>query len=436
MQKLEHQQVDETIYYEQLDNGLDIYVCPKPGFHKTYATFTTRYGSIDRSFRLPGEAKQTVPDGIAHFLEHKMFEQESGEDVFQQFAIQGASANAFTSFTRTAYLFSCTDRVDANLKTLLDYVQSPYFTDENVEKEKGIIGQEIRMYDDTPDWRSYFGLIRAFYAQHPVGIDIAGTVESIQEITKETLYTCYETFYHPSNMLLFVVGNVQPEEVFSLMRENQAAKPFKPQAEIERFFPDESDQVAMKQNLIHLPVGIPKLMFGFKEKRSALGKTGDDALKQELMTGILLESLFGSGSDLYQSLYDQGLIDEQFGYDYTLEPGFAFSMIGGDTPDPDRLLSIIEQELPKRVEKGISETTFSRIRKKKIGNALRALNSPEYIANQFTQYNFVGTDLFRITPLLESITLEEVNERMKESFQMEQMAVSVVTAKTDTSEVK
>lgn len=429
MQKLSHQQVQETIYYEQLDNGLSVYVCPKKGFHKTYATFTTRYGSIDRSFRLPGQEKRTVPDGIAHFLEHKMFEQESGEDVFQQFALQGASANAFTSFTRTAYLFSCTDQVDANLTTLLDYVQSPYFTDENVEKEKGIIGQEIRMYDDAPDWRSYFGLIRAFYHEHPVKIDIAGTVESIQEITKETLYQCYETFYHPSNMLLFIVGNVEPEHIFSLVRENQAQKSFQPQAEIERFFPAEPDTVAQKRNIIHLPVGIPKVMFGFKEKQSALGKTGDEALKQELTTGIINEALFGSGSELYQSLYDQGLIDEQFAYDYTLEPGFAFSMYGGDTPDPDRLLQVIEQEIPKQVSQGIAEEEFSRIRKKQIGRTLRALNSPEYIANQFTQYNFIGTDLFRITPLLESITLDDVNQRMQECLQLEQMAVSIVTSK-------
>jgi predicted Zn-dependent peptidase len=430
MQKLEYAQVQEAIYREQLPNGLSVYVCPKAGFNKTYATFTTRYGSIDRSFRLSGGAQQTVPDGIAHFLEHKMFEQESGEDVFQQFALQGASANAFTSFTRTAYLFSCTDHVDANLTTLLDYVQSPYFTKENVEKEKGIIGQEIRMYDDAPDWRSYFGLIGAFYREHPVRIDIAGTVESIQEITKDTLYQCYETFYHPSNMLLFVVGNVDPEQIFALVLENQAQKQFAKRAPIERFFPEESDTVAAKRNVIHLPVGIPKCLFGFKEKKAALGKMGDAALKQELMTEIVFEALFGSGSELYQSLYDQGLIDESFSYDYTLEPGFAFSMIGGDTPDPDRLLQVMEEEIPKRVAQGISMDEFERIRKKKIGYALRALNSPEFIANQFTQYEFLNSDLFQITPLLESTTLDEVNERMRESLQLEQMAASIVSAPT------
>lgn len=430
MQSIEHRQVQETVYYELLENGLAVYVLPKRGFHKTYATFTTRYGSIDRTFRLPNGERITVPDGIAHFLEHKMFEQESGEDVFQQFAIQGAAANAFTSFTRTAYLFSCTDHVRANLNTLLNYVQSPYFTDENVEKEKGIIGQEIRMYDDAPDWQSYYGLIRAFYQNHPVKIDIAGTVESIQTITKETLYQCYETFYHPSNMLLFVVGAVEPERILEWVRENQSKKEFQPQGEIERFFPEEPDSVAKKQEVIHLPVGVPKCMFGFKESSSALGKSGDAALKQELITNIIFEAFFGSGAEFYRSLYDEGLIDEQFGYDYTMEKGFAFSMVGGDTPDPDRLIERIKSEIPKFVEKGLSEEEFTRIQKKKIGGSLRLLNSPEWIANQFTQYRFLGTDLFQMIPLLESITLAEVNQRIQEIFDMDRMAVSIVTSKT------
>ena len=203
--------------------GFRFTCCPKPGFFKTYARLTTHYGSIDNHFQPPGKEAVRVPDGIAHFLEHKMFEKEDG-DVFQHFAAQGASANAFTSFDRTAYLFSCTDQVEANLTTLLDFVQTPYFTEAGVEKEKGIIGQEIRMYEDHPDWRSYFGLIESLYHRHPVRVDIAGTVESIAEITKDTLYLCYETFYHPGNMLLFVVGPVDPEKIINLVRENQAGK--------------------------------------------------------------------------------------------------------------------------------------------------------------------------------------------------------------------
>jgi predicted Zn-dependent peptidase len=423
MQQIEHPQLKETLYHEQLPNGLEVYLLPKPGFFKTYATFTTRYGSIDNHFQPPGEEEIKVPDGIAHFLEHKMFEEEDG-DVFTRFSKQGASANAFTSFDRTAYLFSATDQIKENLMTLIDFVQRPYFTDENVEKEKGIIGQEIRMYDDNPEWRSYFGLIEAMYHRHPVRIDIAGTVESIAKIDKETLYKCYETFYHPSNMVLFVVGSIDPETTMQWIRENQAAKPVGKQAEIKRFYPEEPETVAEKRKEIRLPVGIPKCLFGFKEHK--IGLTGDDFLKQELATQLVLEALFGPGSDLYQSLYDDGLIDDNFGFDYSLEQGYGFSIVGGDTPDPDKLTQRVENELPQRVQTGIQADTFERIRKKKIGQYLRYLNSPEWIANQFTRYRFNGADLFRLIPLLESLTLEEVNERMRDHVNWDRFAVSVV----------
>lgn len=423
MERIEHRQLGETLYHEELPNGLKVFVLPKPGFFKTYATFTTRYGSIDNHFRPPGKEEIRVPDGIAHFLEHKMFEKEDG-DVFQHFAAQGASANAFTSFDRTAYLFSCTDQVEANLTTLLDFVQSPYFTEAGVEKEKGIIGQEIRMYEDNPDWRSYFGLIESLYHRHPVRIDIAGTVESISQITKDTLYKCYETFYHPSNMLLFVVGPVDPEKIMALVKENQAKKSFSRQEEIERFFPEEPDDVANRRKEIQLSVGISKCLFGFKEAK--VGLTGDAYLKQETATELVLEALFGPGSDLYQSLYDDGLIDENFFFDYSLEKGYGYSYIGGDTPDPDALLNRVQEEIPRILERGISEEVFERIRKKRLGLVLRALNSPEWIANQFTRYRFNQSDLFRLIPALEELTSEDVNRRLREHIELDRMAVSIV----------
>src|SRR5690554_483381 len=205
MQVKSYPHLNETLYIDELPNGLKVYVLPKKGFQKTYATFSTRYGSIDNHFKVGDQEEVKVPDGIAHFLEHKMFEEPTG-DIFAQFASQGASANAFTSFDRTAYLFSATEQIHSNIETLLNFVQNPYFTDESVEKEKGIINQEIDMYKDNPDWRCYFGLIESMYQAHPVHIDIAGTNESIMHITKELLYDCYHTFYHPSNMSLFVVG--------------------------------------------------------------------------------------------------------------------------------------------------------------------------------------------------------------------------------------
>lgn len=250
MEKITFEQLQEELFHEKLPNGLNVYILPKKGFNKTYATFTTKYGSVDNCF-VPLEKDEyvKVPDGIAHFLEHKLFEKEDG-DVFQQFSRQGASANAFTSFTRTAYLFSSTTDVEKNLETLIDFVQDPYFSDKTVEKEKGIIGQEITMYDDNPDWRLYFGLIQNLYQNHPVKIDIAGTIESISHITKEWLYECYKTFYHPSNMLLFIVGPINPEAIMNQVRENQSKKEYKDQPEIKRQFDEEPPHAAEKNRCL------------------------------------------------------------------------------------------------------------------------------------------------------------------------------------------
>ncbi len=423
MKQVRHEQINETLYYEKLPNGLDVYILPKHGFSKTYATFTTKYGSIDNHFQIPGEDKVKVPDGIAHFLEHKMFEEEDG-DVFNKFADYGASANAFTSFDRTAYLFSSTGHVKENLTTLLNFVQSPYFTDENVEKEKGIIGQEIKMYDDNADWRVYFGLIENMYHKHPVKIDIAGTVPSITEITKEMLYTCYETFYHPSNMLLFVVGAVQPEEIIELVRDNQAQKNYGQQAEIQRFFEEEQAVVAKSESIRHMSVAMPKIMFGYKEK--TVGLTGDHLLKRELATQLVLDILLGQSSDLYQRLYEQGLINDTFGTDYSGEAQYGFSVMGGDTPQPEKLVQLVTEGLELAKEKGISQEDFELNRKKKIGSFLRSLNSIEFIANSFTKYKFNGSDLFHIVPTLEKMTLEDVNQRLRDHIQNEQLSISMI----------
>lgn len=425
MDTIRYDTLKETLYHETMDNGLQVFVLPKPGFQKIYATFSTKYGSIDNHFRVEGEEDIAVPDGIAHFLEHKMFEEPEG-DIFATFASQGASANAFTSFDQTVYLFSATDNIPANLETLINFVQNPYFTDQNVEKEKGIIGQEIGMYRDNPDWRVYFGLIEAMYKVHPVHIDIAGTVESITTITKETLYTCYNAFYHPSNMLLFVVGGVQPEEVFALVRRNQAAKTYEPQGTIERLFDAEPREVAEKRRESRLPVSLPKCLFGFKETR--LGLSGEELLRRDLTTKLALDLLFGSSTKLYQKLYDSDLISDSFGHEYNSNPNYAFSAIGGDTKDPDRMLAVIREEAEAVLSTGFKQQDFERARKKKIGGYLRMLNSPENIAHEFTRYRFRGGDLFAVLPLYESLTLEEVNARLREHMDWEQLAVSLVVS--------
>ncbi|MCP1426188.1 putative Zn-dependent peptidase [Paenibacillus xylanexedens] len=425
MESIRYEHLQETLYYEVMDNGLHVYILPKPGFQKTYATFATKYGSVDNHFQVEGQEEVKVPDGIAHFLEHKMFEEPTG-DIFATFASHGASANAFTSFDQTVYLFSATEYVNENIQTLVNFVQNPYFTDQNVEKEKGIIGQEIDMYADNPDWRVYFGLIEAMYQKHPVHIDIAGTVESIRTITKEMLYECYNTFYHPSNMLLFVVGGVNPQEVIDMVRSNQEQKDYKPQGSIQRFFEPEPEQVGEPRREAKLAVSLPKCLFGFKE--TDVGLTGEQLLRRDMTTQLMMDLLFGSSTRLFQKLYDEDLISDSFGHEYNSSPQYAFSAIGGDTKDPDQLLARIREEVDAIVEKGFESTDFERARKKKIGGYLRMLNSPENIAHEFTRQQFRGGDFFNMLPLYESITLEDVNLRLREHIRWDQLAVSLVVS--------
>ncbi|KYG89567.1 pitrilysin family protein [Metasolibacillus sp. FSL H7-0170] len=422
MQAIEFKQLDETLYYKQLHNGLDVYILPKKGFSKAFVTFTTKYGSIDRSFVPIGETEPIiVPDGIAHFLEHKMFEKEDG-DVFQKFSEVGAQANAFTSFTRTSYLFSATEHIHKSTETLLDFVQEPYFTEETVNKEKGIIGQEITMYDDLPDWRLYFGTIENMYHQHPVKIDIAGTIESINDITAEHLYTCYNTFYHPSNMLLFVIGAVDPQEMLAVIEENQSRKTFPEPTPLTRIFEEEPTTVAVQERVLQMDVQKPKVYFGLKAKQTDL--SGEQMLKHELAVQIGLECLFGRASDFYTKIYEEGLIDETYSYDFMLEKGYGFALIGSDTPKHEALVNVIKERLAEAEQQVLFTTTdVERIKRKKIGFFLRALNSVEFIANQFTRYKFNEMNLFDVVPMLETITVEDIVEAFKTIQGEEQQTV-------------
>lgn len=414
MKEITFPQLKETVYHKVLDNGLDVYVQPKDGFHKTFATFTTKYGSIDNMFVPLGKDQAVkVPDGIAHFLEHKMFEKKEG-DVFHEFSRRGASANAFTSFTQTAYLFSATTQVKENLETLINFVQEPYFTEQTVEKEKGIIGQEIKMYDDEPDMHLMFGLLENMYHHHPVQINIAGTVDSIDDITKDLLYTCYHTFYHPSNMLLFVVGPVDPGDIMSLVEENQRGKNYQPQLPIQRCFEKEPDQVQSAKKVVHMPVQIPKCMVAFKDKSP--GRSGRELLHYELAVDVLLDMMFDESSQNYEALYDEGIIDESFSFDYTEDDHFGFSMIGGDTKDPDQLVQRLHTMIAEFKKQPLDESRLEEVKKKKIGSYLQAMNSPEFIATQFTRYRFNEMNLFEVVPVLEQMTASELGEILQSHF--------------------
>ncbi|WP_414840875.1 EF-P 5-aminopentanol modification-associated protein YfmH [Enterococcus saccharolyticus] len=408
MEKKVYEQLNETLYKEVLPNGLRVFVLPKPGFHKTYGLFSTNYGSIDNEFGYAGEEMTRVPDGIAHFLEHKLFEKEDG-DVFQLFGKQGASSNAFTSFTKTSYLFSATDHVKENLLTLIDFVQDPYFTKETVEKEKGIIGQEIQMYDDDPIWRQFFGILKNLYPKHPLHIDIAGTIESIAEITAEDLYHCYHTFYHPSNMTLFVVGNVDPEEILAMVRDNQASKTFAEIREIKRHFPEETAADIVPFSTAQMPVNRTKVVIGIKGFQADLPQESYELLRFRTALNLLFQLLIGNTSKNYLRLYNEGVIDDTFGFEFSLDRSFHFADFSGDSDNPDAFSAAIEELLlgfAKDPE--VNEANLVLLKKKMLGKYFQSLNSLEFIANQFTQDLFGDVTLFDVPEVIQSIQLTDV----------------------------
>lgn len=422
MQTRVFETIQERIYEETLPNGLVVQLVPKPDYAKTFAIFTTRYGSIDHHFQREGEAEHRVTDGIAHFLEHKLFEEEWG-DIFNTFATQGASANAFTSHTRTAYLFSATDLIEKNLETLLDFVQRPHLTPENVEKEKGIIEQEIRMYDDMPFWRAYRHMLENLFSESPVRIDIAGTVESIRRIDREALMACYETFYHPSNMRLCVVGAFETEPIMHLIRENQARKAFPPIRPIRRFLPQEPAAVARRSHTVRLAVTRPLMMLGWKDKAPVPEPA---RLKRELLMGLIQDLVFGRSSVLQQKLLDEGLVDDALSYDYEVGDGYGFSFVGTETDDPEALTEAVNEALASFIRDGIPQADFERAGHKQIGDYLYTLNSPEAIANHVTEAGFLNADYFAVPDMLAGLTRAEAEALLREHFDPAQLVSSIV----------
>ncbi len=407
MNKTEYEQINETLYHEVLPNGLTVYLLPKNDYHKTYGLFSTNYGSIDNEFIPYGEKEKVkVPDGIAHFLEHKLFEKEDG-DVFQLFGQQGASANAFTSFTKTSYLFSTTDQVEKNLTTLIDFVQAPYFTEETVNKEKGIIGQEIQMYEDDPNWRMFFGILNNLYPTHPLHIDIAGTVESIDKITAQDLYTCYRTFYQPSNMVLFVVGKMEPEKLMKLIRENQEAKNFPPKQEIVRYFPENTKEI-IKQSALEAAITRDKFVLGIKGL-DTLPQEGTELLRYKTAINLLFQMILGNTSRNYLAMYNQGIIDDSFGFEFSLDREFHFADFSGDTDEPEKAAEKVKEIiLGFADDPEVSETNLDLLKKKMLGQYFQSLNSIEYIANQFTQSLFGDRTLFDLPEIIDSIQMKDV----------------------------
>lgn len=414
----------EELYFGKHSSGLGVYIVPKKDYSKSYAIFGTRYGSVDSKFVVPGESELTeVPDGIAHYLEHKMFDQPDGSNVFDKFSKYGGNANAFTSFNMTAYLFSATSNIKENLATLLDYVQSPHFTDESVQKEQGIIGQEIRMYDDNGGWKVFFNLLNCLYKNHPVRTEIAGTVESISHITADYLYKCYNTFYNLSNMSIVIVGNVNPQEMLEVI-ENGIKKNEPFEEEIKKVYPDEPKEIAKSYAEQKLSVSIPMFMIGFKDTDT--GYSGEKLLKKNIEITILLKMLFGKSSKIYQKLYEEGLINSNFAADYTMQPDYGFSSVEGESKNPKKVYEIIIEEIEKIHSIGLSKDDFERIKKVVWGRYIRSHNDVEDYATAFMQMLFMDIDYFNYYDVYKSVTFEDVVKRFEQHFRKENSALSVV----------
>ena len=408
--------IGESYVKATLSSGLKIYILEKPQYNSSYAIFGTKYGSIDTCFSVNGE-ETCVPEGIAHFLEHKLFESEDG-DAFTKYAKTGAYANAFTSFDRTCYLFSCSDKFYENLDILLNFVQSPYFTKETVEKEQGIIGQEIRMYDDSPAWRVMFNMLLNMYHNHPVRIDIAGTTDSIAKIDADLLYKCYNTFYNPSNMFICIAGNIDTEKV--LLKIKESIKTTEP-IELERIMPEEPETVVSNYTEQKLAVALPMFCLGFKETMSK----PERSVKQKVCTSILLEILAGDSSPLYKRLTNMGLINDEFSFEYFTGYGYSAVVFEGESKDPALVKNEIINEIERLKKDGIDKKLFTAIRAGMYGNAIRLFDSVEDISMQMVDAAMTDCGVFDNIKYLKSVTSEDVYKRLLK-LEAEKSVLSVI----------
>lgn len=399
--------------------GLDIYVWRMENYSTTHALFGTKYGSINTKFKTKNESEFiTVPNGIAHYLEHKLFENEDC-DVFSLYAKTGASANAYTSFDRTCYLFSCTNNVYESLEILLDFVQKPYFTEATVQKEQGIIGQEIRMYDDNAGWRVFFNMLQAMYHNHPVKIDIAGTVESIAQINADLLYKCYYTFYNLHNMVLSIAGDVDVERVLAVC--DKCLKPNE-NIQLETAFEYEPETVCKHEITQKLEIAVPMFNIGFKAKP----EKGMDAVKAEIETNFVLSLLADESSDFYKKMYDEGLINSTFSSEVFMGDGYFCSIFGGESRNPLAVRDRIIEEINRCKKEGLDEERFNIIKKAYYGDLIRALNDAEAVATTMLNNGMEKLDAFVNIEAVAACTFADVTARLEKQFNTENVSISII----------
>lgn len=424
--KTHYDTLDETVYTATHKSGLKVILIKKPGFKKSYATFSTKYGSINTEFVVPGETETTkVIDGVAHFLEHKVFEQPDGSNAFNDFSKYGANANAFTSFGVTNYLYSCTDYFYENLEILLNFVQTPYFTEENVEKEKGIIAQEIRMYEDDAEQTCMYNCLEAMYEKHPVRVNIAGSVEEIMKTTPELLYKCYNTFYHPSNMALICVGDLDENDIMRMVE--KCIKTDAPHGEITQVFPEESPKAYKRRIEAKFDIPVPMYMIGFKDP--ATGGTSDEMLKREILTNCILRILFGKSSAFYKKLYDSGVINKTFSAFYEYEDSCGYAAFFGESEKIEELEKEIFLTIENAGKNGIDKDDFDRAKKVLLGQFMSVLDSVEGFGNEYMFAYHRGINLFDYARICDTLTVKDARIRLEEIFKEEQCSTSIVLPK-------
>mgnify|MGYP003571725548 CR=1 FL=1 len=417
-----HPLLNESLYKETLDNGFKIYVLPKKGYMKTHAFFSTEYGSLYNRFEKDGESFE-MPLGIAHFLEHKIFE-DGDDNTFDRFADLGASVNAFTNHFATCYTFSTVDNVNECIGELVDFVSKLELSDESIEKEKDVIVQELKMYDDQPQWRAFMNMLKGLYHEHPIQYDIGGTEDSVRSVTREQLEICYNKFYTPDRMFFFLIGDVDVDHVVSVIKESLSDDFINRKKAPNIILPVEPNEVVRSyhEELFEMPM--PIFYMGIKDR--VFYSDTKDRLKKGLVSKILSDMIFGKSSAFFEKHYESGLINQSFSCDFSYGRTFGYTAVSAETREPMKLKSAIADEIIIMKENGLSNSDFQRIRKKMIGRHLSSFNSTKYIANTFVNYYMKGIELFDYLEILENITFDEVEDRFLEHFDLQYSTVSIV----------
>ena len=400
-------------------------IMPKKNIQKKYMIWATNFGSIDNKFIAPNDKEETnIPDGVAHFLEHKMFEQQNGTNSLDTLTALGVNANAYTTTDHTCYLFECTDNFYPAMDELMDYVQNPYFTDQNVEKEKGIIGQEIQMYDDYPSWAVYMNAMKCMYKNNPIIIDIAGSIESISKIDKEILYKCYNTFYHPSNMVMCFAGEFEPEALIEEVKKR--LKPTEKHGEIKRIYPEEPEQIVKKENTQNMEVSMPIFVIGIKDVIDNKNCTSSSIVKKHIAIEILLNMLIGKSSKLYKELYEAELITGEPYLDYEFSKQYAHVSITGQSNDPKKVLEKFEAEIKQMKENDIDLAHFQRVKNMIYGNYVKEYDDVAEICRMFVGDYMKGINSFEYIEEYEQVTPEYTKQVLEEVFKEDKTVLSIV----------